>query len=371
MKKKICYIVSDIDTSHLIDANIRYLNPEKYEVTAIFLGSFVPKLHETLKAEGYSVKFFECRGKIDIIPLIFKISKVLGEIKPDLIHTHLFYAAIIGLTAAKLKGIKKRINTRHHSVEAHLYHPHAVYYDKYINALSTHIIAITDLVAKVLTEKENVSLDKIMVIHHGFDLKLFDEAYNTATNLKEKYNLNEDYPIIGVISRYIHWKGIQYIIPAFKQILIKYPNAKLVLANAVGSYQSEILKLLQEIPVDRYCIIKFEQEVFDLYKSFDIFVHVPIGKDYEAFGQVYIEPLAMGIPSVFTLSGVANDFIEDKINALVVPFNDSESITKAVFSILNDEKLKQNLIENGINSVKENFSVENMIKNLEVVYQNN
>lgn len=371
MNKKLCYLVSDIDTSHLVDANVRFLDPKKYEITTIFIGRKVPALHDSLKADGFSVKFFKCRGKADLLPLTLKLVKLFGEIKPDIVHTHLFHASMAGLAAAKIRGVKNRINTRHHSVEAHLYHPHAVYYDKYVNALSTHIVAITDLVAEILIKTEKVAPEKVSVVHHGFDWKPFEEAVSSPDNLKEKYGLTEDYPIVGVISRHIHWKGIQFIIPAFKELLKKYPKSKLVLANAAGSYQPEILKLLRQIDSERYCLIEFERRVFDLYKSFDVFVHVPIGKNYEAFGQVYVEALAMRVPSIFTLSGVANDFIKDRFNALVVPFEDSNAILESLFTILEDARLRNALIENGSVSARENFRVSKMIESLDRVYQQN
>lgn len=371
MKKKLCYVISDIDTSHLIDGNIRFTDPEKYDLTTVFLGGKMPRLYETLKVDGFDVAFIRCRGKVDMPGVIAKLYRLFGRIKPDIVHTHLFYASITGLTAAKLRGIRNRVNTRHHSVEAHMYHPHAVYYDKYVNALSTKIVAITDLVADVLISQENVDPAKVRVVRHGFDLKQFEDALARNGDLKEKYGLTSDYPVVGVISRHIHWKGVQYIIPAFQKLLKQYPNAKLVLANAAGSYQPELLKLLEPIDTSRYILIPFEQNVLDLYKSFDIFVHVPIGKNYEAFGQTYIEALAMKLPSVFTLSGVANDFIRDGHNAAVVPFEDSDAIVRAMRSILENDEFRNSIIQNGFDSVRKEFHVERMIQELDDVYRAN
>ena len=78
-----------------------------------------------------------------------------------------------------------------------------------------------------------------------------------------------------------------------------------------------------------------------------MFVHAPVGRDYEAFGQVYVEALAMGVPSVVTLSGVACDIIEDGRNALVVPYRDSESIYRALDRLMEDEALRRELSTNG------------------------
>ena len=64
--------------------------------------------------------------------------------------------------------------------------------------------------------------------------------------------------VIGVISRYTEWKGIQYIIPAFKQLLNDFPNALLILANAKGGYQAAIKSQLTTHPKDSFTEILFD-----------------------------------------------------------------------------------------------------------------
>ena len=62
-------------------------------------------------------------------------------------------------------------------------------------------------------------------------------------------------------------------------------------------------------------------------------MHVPIDSMSEAFGQTYIEALASRVPSIFTLSGIACEFAKDRVNCLVVPYKDSDSIQLALESI--------------------------------------
>ena len=40
--------------------------------------------------------------------------------------------------------------------------------------------------------------------------------------------------------------------------------------------------------------IKYEKDIYELIDIFDVFVHVPINKTSEAFGQVYIQSLLLG-----------------------------------------------------------------------------
>jgi glycosyltransferase involved in cell wall biosynthesis len=294
--------------------------------------------------------------------------RIFREIKPDIVHTHLVNASIVGLAAAKFCGIPRRIHTRHHSVETHFDYPHGVYYDWLINWLSTHVVAISNVVFDVLTTKEKVEPEKVTIVRHGFDLDRFKADESVVAELQDKYGLVDRYPVIGVISRHIHWKGIQYVIPAFRELAAKYPNAKLVLANASGPYMPEIKRLLSELDETQYALIEFERKIFALYKTFDVFVHAPIGREYEAFGQVYVEALAVGVPSVFTLSGIANDFIEDRHNALVVPYCNSQAIYEAIESLLTDAELREKIIDRGKSLVRELFREQRMAEELDHLY---
>lgn len=367
-KNSLCFIVSDVNKSHQLEALFQGIQNFGYEVSLIFISEKSPELYSNFERRGFSVEFIKCRGKTDMPKAALRLYKVLSEIKPDIVHTHLFKAAFLGLPAAKLCGVKKRVQTRHHANETHFYYPHAVRYDKFNNWLSSVIIAISKNVFDVLVEMEGVNPGKIKIVHHGFKLEDFSADPSVVDTLKQKYQLNDFYPVIGVISRFSHWKGIQHIIPAFKKSLLKYPKAKLVLANATGDYQKEILELLKELDESQYVLIEFESDVFALYKTFDVFVHTPVSEKFEAFGQIYVEALAMEIPSVFTLSGVAPDFIKDRENALVVPFCDSDAIEAAIDDILNDSLLREKIIAQGKSDVRKFFGINRMVESMDKIY---
>jgi glycosyltransferase involved in cell wall biosynthesis len=148
-----------------------------------------------------------------------------------------------------------------------------------------------------------------------------------------------------------------------------YPNALIVLANANGNYHSQIEILLQDIPQKNYAEISFEPQIFDLYQIFDIFVHVPISPSIEAFGQTYVEALAAGIPSIFTLSGVASEFVIHHQNAWVVPFKDSEAIYEAILEILNNKSVRESVVNQGRQDVQQKFNLEQMINKLAFIYE--
>ncbi len=370
MSLRVTYVISNINKALAFEWIAEEINSKKIELSFVLLNPTTTELELYLKKKGHSVKAIVYRGKRDIPLAILKTLLFLVKQKTQVVHAHLFDANIIGLFAAKLCGIKKRIYTRHHSSYHHQYFPKAVKYDKLCNYLATDIVAITEGVKQLLIEKEYVLAHKVIVIHHGFRLELFETAnsINEIQSLKIKYSTEHHYPVIGVISRYTEWKGIQYIIPAFRQLLVSYPNAKLVLANASGDYKPKIQALLKDIPSPNYVEIEFENNIFNLYQVFDVFVHVPIDHHSEAFGQIYVEALAAGIPSVYTLSGIANDFIKDQQNALVVDYKNTDAIVEAVQEIVKNTSLRDTMIKNGKRNVADYFQLRTMIEKLELLY---
>ncbi len=369
MKAKVCHVVSDVDYNNLFEVIEHFSDKEKYELSFIFLGQKLPLLYQIFESRNCRVYFIEYHNRKDLVFTVKKLCRIFNKLQPDIVHTHFVNASLAGLLAAKISGVKCRIHTRHHSTECHNYYPHGVYYDKFISFLSTKIVAISEVVRNVLIERENVNPKKIEIIWHGFNFDEFEADEATTAEVEKLYNLTENYPVVGIISRFVHWKGIQYIIPAFAKLVKIYPQAKLVLVNSVGSYTDEIKKLLDEyLNESQYVLIPFEKRVAEIYANFDIFVHVPIDKESEAFGLIYVEALAMKVPSIFTLSGVASDFIKDKVNALVVPHNDSETIFEAMCLLLEDEKLRQAIIEKGQTDVYNLFQGQKMADKFDSLY---
>ncbi len=367
--QKITYLLSNINKSLQFEWIHDGLNAELFEQVYILLNNEVTDFEKFLRKKKTKVYRLNLKNKKSYLPLFFQISKILLREKPTIIHTHLFRASLIGMVSAKMIGIKKRITTRHHASYHREYYSHAVKYDRIINFLSTHIIAVSENVKNELITHEHVAPEKITVIHHGLNFKTISAISNgDACVLRKKYHLPEKALIVGVISRYIHLKGIQYIIPAFKKLLSAHPNSVLILANAKGGYSMEIKELLIQLPFNNYVEIEFEENLFALYALFDVFVHVPINKECEAFGQIYTEALAVGIPSVFTLSGVATEFIKDHKNAIVVPYKNTEKIYEAINELVSNNKLKEQLIQQGKKDVSALFNIEKTVHDLESLY---
>jgi glycosyltransferase involved in cell wall biosynthesis len=366
-KRKVVYIVSDVEKALAFEWTAQRLISE-VDLFFILIGKKNTQLSYYLRKNNISCVVISDEDLPGNFKKWLKIYSILQTEKPDVVHVHLWRAMLLGLSAAWVARIKKRVLTRHHATIHYVEYPSGRKWDILCNALATDIIAISENIKDILIQRDKAKISKVHVVHHGFEFSYFrDINHERINSIRKKYGFYGR-PVIGVISRYVKFKGVQYIIPAFKKIRCEFPEAHLVLANAQGDYTPEIKTILKQLPEGSYTEIQFEDDLAALYKIFDVFVHVPIDAYAEAFGQTYVEALAAEVPCVFTLSGVAQEFILDRKNALVVNYKNPEEIFLAIRKILSYDDLRSGLVINGSNSIVSKFDVHIMIKRLMQIY---
>lgn len=333
----IYYILNDINKSNTFELLFQGLKNRKLDFKILLLNESVNENEFTLFCKKSCIPVIQIKSKYYSLVLI-RIFILMLRRRPKIVHTHLMKSGLLGGGVAWLLRIKVRIYTKHHGDQHIIESPHALKYDRLINFFHNKIIALskTQLDQILQTEKPN---KPVTILHHSFDQRSFNYAYDRKEIVRRKLQLNQDKFNIMVNARWIQLKGIQFIIPAFVDFHKIYPDSILWLFNCYGDYSENINELLKVLPVNSYREIKFEEEIISVYFLMNAFIHVPIRKTAESFGQVYIEAMAAGLPSVFTLSGIANEICCNNENCIVVPYENKEEIVTALIRLREDIKL--------------------------------
>lgn len=369
--KKVVYVISDIDKALAFEWIADQLNRKEFALSFVLLNSGDSVLEQYLIQRNIPVTRIEAGTKAQWPSALWQLVRIFWRIRPSVVHCHLFTASILGLSAARIAGVPNRIFTRHHSDFHYRYFPKGVRWDRLCNRLATKIVAPSGVVRDVLVDRDGVAASKVIIVHHGFDLEYFRSVSNERKAiLQSKYNPGRQAPVIGVISRFTELKGIQFIIPAFSELLKSYPNALLLLFNARGDYASVLEQQLRDcLPDTAYKTVPFEVDLAGIYTLMDVFVQVSIGKEIEAFGQTYVEAMAARVPMVCTLAGIANDFVCDGENAVVVPFSNSEAILEGLQKVLSNPDFAEKICAKGFTDISELFDLKRMIAALEALYR--
>jgi glycosyltransferase involved in cell wall biosynthesis len=367
-KRHIVYVVSLLEKSLAFEWVLSRLAAD-YRVTVILLSPAGSSFETFLNANGIRVVRIKYRSKVDFPIAFIRTFFFMVGTRPAVVHAHLLDAQLIGLGAAWLAGIRRRIYTRHTSTFHHTYHPAGVRYDKLSNWLATKIVSVSQATDHSLINLEKVRPNKVVRIPHGVHMDSFVHVpVDRVNTLRKKWSIPPDAPTIGVVARLIEWKGVEFAINAFASFQRKWPMANLVIANASGPEEQRVLKLLHDLGARNVTMIPFEADAPAMYRLFDILVHVPVDLWCEAFGQVYVEAMASGVPMIVTRSGIAAEFVADRENAMVVPYRDSAGIETALELLWDNEELRIRLVKNARRDVASRFGIDDMVSSLKRLY---
>jgi glycosyltransferase involved in cell wall biosynthesis len=106
--------------------------------------------------------------------------------------------------------------------------------------------------------------------------------------------------------------------------------------------------------------IDFGEELFNLYRSHDIYLLSSLS---EGTPRTLVEARCFGCPVIATNVGGVPTSVKNNVDGLLVPANDSEAMATAIEKILNDDKLRRGLIDEGLRRARE-FTLENFAANI-------
>jgi len=171
----------------------------------------------------------------------------------------------------------------------------------------------------------------IEVINNGIDLNVFKKVDN---NFKYKYNLENQYIVLGVGYIWSERKGLDAFIELSKRLPKEY---QIVLVGTNG----QVDKLLPNniISIHRTYNV---QELVEIYNAADVFVNPTLEDN---FPTVNIESLACGTPVITYKTGGSPESIDNKCG-IVVEQRDIDGLENAIYSICeNKEKYSKHCIE--------------------------
>lgn len=156
----------------------------------------------------------------------------------------------------------------------------------------------------------------------------------------EKYGLNPNRRIVGMVARLATEKGVEYLVQAMPEVLRAYPDAQVVFVGEYQqvfgeqAYKDKLLPMIEPLG-DHWVFLGVvsEKDKAAFYAVCDVLV-LPSINSTESFGMVQIEALTCGTPVVATdLPGVRQAVRTTGQGKIVPPMN-ADALAQAIIGIL-------------------------------------
>jgi len=209
-----------------------------------------------------------------------------------------------------------------------------------------HIIAVSESTKRDIIRLTGAPESKITVV--------YEAAHPIYRPLKDKQFLQQVKGRLGVHNDFILFvstieprKNVPTLLMAYKQLLDNYHTAtSLVLAGEKGWLYDEVFALVGKFGLqERVCFLArvSPEDLLGLYNAARLLVHPAF---YEGFGLPPLEAMACGTPVVVSNTSSLPEVVGDA--ALLVEPTDVDGMTVAIWRLLSDEALRQQMIDKGL-----------------------
>ncbi|MBI2065374.1 MAG: glycosyltransferase family 4 protein [Candidatus Yanofskybacteria bacterium] len=215
----------------------------------------------------------------------------------------------------------------------------------------------------------------VSLIPNGVNVDSFSRqfSYGDTADLEKKLGIQPDDKVIVSASRFVPKNGLDLLIKALALIKEKNPSTvyKLILVGDAppgeGQHKEKLELLVSEHNLRENVIFagSVEHEELPLYlKISDVFVRPSRS---EGLGSAFLEAMAAGVPIIGTRVGGIPDFLEDRKTGLFCSW-EPEDIAFKMRIIFENDKLKQELINNARELVKDKYSWDAIAQKFDELY---
>jgi len=253
---------------------------------------------------------------------IWSLRRLLKSLRPDIVHTWMYHADLLGGIAARSLGIRNIIwcirSTDIRQGGSKL----TLLVRKACAKLSYYIPKVIVCAAhgsRKIHELVGYDPAKMLVIPNGFDMNRLSVDVLDRESFRSSLGIKPDTILVGSIGRFNQVKDHGTFIQAAAQLAENYPNVRFLLVGR--GLKSDNLELVQQIEstgfAKRFILLGERSDVPVCLRAMDVFC---LHSRTEGFPNVLGEAMAVGLPCVTTDVGDAA-YLLDRDEYVVPPSN--------------------------------------------------
>ena len=293
--------------------------------------------------QEYGIPLSTYRPFISSLPhLCLGLSGLIKRIAPDILHTRLSSAAMIGGYWGKRLGLPV--------VSTIDKYPKKKYY---LN--SDKLIPCSSAVASHM-RTQGFSESDMELIYNPVDIDIYSRDLTQRENFRRKHNIAQDDFIILGAGRFVDWKGFDSLVKACAIIQKTKEirrNWKLWLVGD-GPEMLNYQKCVSAFDLnDRTTFWGFQSDIKPFLWAADLFVQP--SREPEGFSLMLLEAMAAGLPAAATAIGGTLDIIDDNQSGWLFEPDDMQNLAVILHKILLADTLKN--YSGRAETKAENFSI--------------
>jgi glycosyltransferase involved in cell wall biosynthesis len=289
----------------------------------------------------------------------------------DIVHTHSGKAGFIGRLAAKWAHVPIIVHTIHGP--SFYKHQNPVgnwlfcWAEQVAGACTTQFVSVANAMTEQYLAAGIGTANNYVTIHSGMNIEAFMNAQCDPA-LRESLGIAPDDLVVGKIARLFRLKGHEFLFATAPRIVAAIPNVKFLLVGD-GVYRQRFEQLAEKKGLRSHFVFAGlvpPSEIARYIALMDVLVHLSLR---EGLPRALPQALSCGKPVVaFDVDG-AREVCIDQETGFLVHVGDIEGLATVVIRLLQDKELAHRMGERGRGLVRERFSEDRMVHQLDELYR--
>jgi glycosyltransferase involved in cell wall biosynthesis len=343
----------------LVAAIVRGLDPERFAAGVACLGLPGP-VGEELYSAGYPVNYLGHNLKrTSLWRLVADVRRLLQELEPDILHTHLYHPNLYGRLAALGLGLPV-VAAVHNSYTRVKFHRRL--WNHLLARTSERILVGSTQVWDDVRRYDWVPASRLLLLPYGIRLA---ELETPLSPEEARRALGVSGFVVGAVGRLEEQKGHRYLLAALAQARREMPEATLLLVGD-GRLREELEHLAEDLGVaDRVQFLGTRRDLALIYRALDLFVQPSL---WEGLPLALLKAMGAGLPVLATrVSGVQDVIAEGSSGRLVAP-GDPKALAHRLVELYRSLETRTRLGAAAGHTIRERYSLEAMLVRLEELY---
>ncbi|EKD98027.1 MAG: Glycosyl transferases group 1-like protein [uncultured bacterium] len=324
---------------------------------------------ESLRSEGVRVHALGMSSALNFPITLWRLVRLIRQDQPRIVQTWMYHADLLGGLAARLAGCCAIVwGIRSTAIPQGILS--VTYWLVRLCAIFSHsvphrIICCANS-AKAAHIKLGYAEHKMIVIPNGYDFSAFDRQVHSRARARLELRFGDNEIVIGAVGRFDPLKDFHNFVIAASELVARYPNVKFLMVGRNIEWSNPTLRGWIEAVglVKNFQLVGEQSDAPYFFSAMDVFCLSSVS---EAFPNVVVEAMAMGLPCVVTRAGDAADILGD--DAFVVPVKDSVSLSAALLRMCDLNPVDRRILgERNAKKVREEYGIENIRQKYEEVY---
>lgn len=273
-----------------------------------------------------------------------RLRALLGDVRPDVLHTTLFESDIVGRAASVLERVptvSSLVNVSYGTDQA--LDPglgrRTLARVRLVDALTARTVrrfhAVSRFVADTAVDELRLRRDRIDVVPSGRDeRRLGRRTPGRRSRARAGLGVDAGDMLLLAVARHDYQKGLDVLLAAVPAVAAALPRARLVVAGHEGGQTAALRHTAEQLGLG--AVVRFlgsRMDVPELLCAADAFV---FPSRWEGMSGAVLEAMALEVPIVATDIAPVRDAVAGEAGAVLVPRDRADLLAEAIIGSLGD-----------------------------------